>query len=240
MFDKYFEVFLADTPESKEIHYSIRYKVYCEEMGFENKDDFPLEQEFDEYDSHSAHFIVRQKQSGQWIATMRLIFKNDQLLPIEQHGILDKPIDKNDWGKTVEVSRLCVIKEIRRVLDGNPLYGLTDENKETDKVKQLNNHHGINRRIIWGMLSAGSEYCYVNNILNWYSMTPTPLAKILQKGGFNMSRIGKPVYHRGERYPYKNDVFETFHNEIWRTDYKNGYYTFSESELFRKLEEKAA
>ncbi len=37
MFDDHFEVFLADTRESKEIHYSIRYQVYCEEMGFENK-----------------------------------------------------------------------------------------------------------------------------------------------------------------------------------------------------------
>ncbi|MGZ8186120.1 MAG: GNAT family N-acyltransferase, partial [Methylobacter sp.] len=81
MFDDHFEFFLADTDESKEIHYSIRYQVYCEEMGFENKDDFPLEQEFDEYDNHSTHFIVRHKPTGHWVGAMRLIFKNGQPLP---------------------------------------------------------------------------------------------------------------------------------------------------------------
>ena len=62
MFDQHYEVLLADTPKSKAIHYGIRYQVYCEEMGFENKADFPQEQEFDHYDDHAAHFIVRTKQ----------------------------------------------------------------------------------------------------------------------------------------------------------------------------------
>ena len=61
MFDQHYEVLLADTPESKAIHYSIRYKVYCEEMGFENKDNFHQKQEVDNYDQHSVHFIVRTK-----------------------------------------------------------------------------------------------------------------------------------------------------------------------------------
>lgn len=244
MFDENFEVFLADTNESKEIHYSIRYQVYCEEMGFENKDDFPLGHEFDEYDNHSIHFIVRHKQSKQWIGSIRLILKNDQLLPIERHCILDEPIDKN-WGrKTVEVSRVCVIKGIRRrVSDANALCGITDENEdinETDKVKLLHNYHRINRTIIWGMLNACLEYCYFNNIQNWYSMTPTPLAKIMERGGFKMLRAGEPIYHKGERYPFKRDVFETYHNEIWRNDYKNGYRKFSELKFSRMLGEIAA
>jgi N-acyl amino acid synthase of PEP-CTERM/exosortase system len=240
MFDDYFEVYLADTLESKEIHYSIRYQVYCEEMGFENKDDFPMEQEFDEYDNNSEHFIVRHKQSGQWIGAMRLINKTNQLLPIEQHCFLNKSIDK----KSVEVSRLCVIKGIRRRnSDTIPPYGLTEDNseiKETEKIKLLHNHQRACRSIIWGLLNAGSEYCFENNITDWYSMTPTPLAKILQKGGFNMLKIGQPISHRGERFPFKNDVFETFHNEIWRKEFKNGYLKFSESKIFRKWEDKAA
>jgi N-acyl amino acid synthase of PEP-CTERM/exosortase system len=83
MFDNNFEVFLADTPESKAIHYSIRYQVYCEEMGFENKDNFPLEQEFDEYDSQSTHFIVRTRLTGHWVGAIRMVFNTDHFLPID-------------------------------------------------------------------------------------------------------------------------------------------------------------
>ena len=89
---------------------------------------------------------------------MRLIFKNDQLLPIEKHCTLDEPIDKNEGKQSVEVSRVCVVKEIRRrVSDTNPPSGITDENEEineTDKIKLLHNHHRINRTIIWGMFNA--------------------------------------------------------------------------------------
>lgn len=246
MFDNHFEVFLADTPESKEIHYSIRYQVYCEEMGFENKDDLPSEQEFDEFDNHSAHFIARHKKSGKWIGAMRLIFKNDQVLPIERHCILDEPIDKSLTQITVELSRLCVIKEIRRrVSDANPPCGIGDEKqdiKEAGKVKQFHDHHRVNRSIIWGLLNAAIVYCYSNNIENWYFITTTALAKVLRKGGFNMLNIGEPCYHNGERFPFKKDVFETYNNEIWRNDFMNGYgyRVFSEWEDKRKLEVKAA
>ena len=55
-----------------------------------------------------------------------------------------------------------------------------------------------------------------------------------------MLRIGEPCYHNGERYPFKKDVVETYHNEIWRKDYKNGYRIFSELKFSRMLGEMAA
>ena len=64
-FDSNFEVFLADTLEGKQIHYNLRYQVYCDEMGFEDKDSFPDKMESDEWDDNSVHFIVRHRASGQ-------------------------------------------------------------------------------------------------------------------------------------------------------------------------------
>ncbi|MBS3963093.1 MAG: GNAT family N-acetyltransferase, partial [Methylomonas sp.] len=66
-FDSNFEVVLADTFESKLINYNIRYQVYCDEMGFEDKDVFPDEIEFDEWDKNSVHFLVRHKSSENWL-----------------------------------------------------------------------------------------------------------------------------------------------------------------------------
>jgi N-acyl amino acid synthase of PEP-CTERM/exosortase system len=237
MFDNYFEVFLADTQESKEINYSIRYQVYCEEMGFENKDNFPLEQEFDAYDNHSSHFIIRHKRSGQWVGAMRLIFKAEKLLPIEQHCLLNEKINKCDVAKSVELSRLCLIQEIRRRCnDIDPPHGITDDRneiKETDKIKLFNNSR-INRSIIWGLIYAASKYSYRNNIPNWYFLTTHSLEKVLRKGGLNMLSIGDPCHHKGVRHPFKMNAFDTYQSEIWKDDYKNGYRKFSDLNLIEK------
>jgi N-acyl amino acid synthase of PEP-CTERM/exosortase system len=235
MFDDYFEVYLADTLESKEIHYSIRYQVYCEEMGFENKDDFPLAREFDEYDNQSVHFIVRHKHSGQWVGAMRLIIKKDQLLPIEKYCALNEPICNNVMHKTVELSRLCVLKEVRRRFnDIDPPHGICDESQnitETNTVKLLKNHRQCNRSIIWGLLNAATEYCYSANIKNWYFITTSVLERVLRKGQFNMQSIGEPCIHNGERFPFKKDVIDTYQNEVWRKDFKSGYRLFSQMDV---------
>jgi N-acyl amino acid synthase of PEP-CTERM/exosortase system len=232
MFDNHYEVFLADTRESKEINYSIRYQTYCEEMGFENKDDFPRELEFDDHDQHSAHFIVRHKSTGHWVGAMRLIFQSSQPLPIAQYCNLKDKIDKNDTKQSVELSRLCVVKEVRRSFaDIAPPNGIENKSeviKEAYKEKLSHEQQKDNRSIIWGLFNAVTEYCYANNIQTWYFITTTALAKILRKGGCNILNIGVPCYHKGKRYPFKKDVLDTYHNETWRNNYKNGYQIFSE------------
>jgi N-acyl amino acid synthase of PEP-CTERM/exosortase system len=241
MFDDYFEVFLADTAESKAIHYSIRYQVYCEEMGFENKEDFPMEQEFDEYDDHSAHFIVRNKQTSQWVGAMRLIYKNHRQLPIEKLCKLNEPMGNRKKYNTVELSRLCVLKEVRRRFnDIDPPHGLYDELKDeeykSDNVKLLINHRRSNRSIIWGLLNAATVYCYSTGIKNWYFITTSALEKVLRKGQFNMLNIGEPCFHNGERFPFKKHVADTYKNEPWRKDYSRGYGLYSEIDVAKKVE----
>ena len=232
MFDDHFEIFLADTREGKEINYSIRYRVYCEEMGFENKDNFPSEQEFDEYDDDAAHFIVRHRSTKEWVGAVRLTFPIDQTLPLEKHCKIHEQIDKSQTNRLVEFSRLCLIKEIRRrSSDICPPLGIEDETKsfkETDKVKLFQNNHRMDRSIIWGLMSAAADYCYHHDIPYVYFLTTNALAKILSRGGLNMMLIGDPCHFRGERYPYKMNVHETCHYEAWKKDYKNGYGLFSD------------
>lgn len=243
MFDDHFEVFLADTPESKKINYSIRYQVYCEEMGFENKDDFPLEQEFDQYDDYATHFIVRHKLTGGWVGAVRLTFPIDQTLPLEKHCKIHEQIEKSQTDRLVEFSRLCLIKEIRRgFIDIHPPHGIEDETnsiKETDKVKLFHNNRRTNRKIIWGLINAAADYCYHHDIPNVFFLTTNALAKILCNGGLNMRLIGDPCYHNGERYPYMMNVAETCHYEAWKKDYKNSYGLFSEFELLYNLQKVA-
>ena len=71
MFDQHFQVILADTERTKEIYYSLRYRVYCLERQFENPNAYPDKKECDRYDSGSAQFLVRSIESGEWLAGMR-------------------------------------------------------------------------------------------------------------------------------------------------------------------------
>jgi N-acyl amino acid synthase of PEP-CTERM/exosortase system len=237
MLNDHCEIFLADTPESKEIHYKIRYDVYCDEMGFENKADFPQEMERDENDDEgkSVHFIARNKITGQWIGAMRLIFKQDGLLPIEQSCELKEDIIANDLENAVELSRLCLIKDIRRRFkDIDPPHGIAEDEmqqKPNNKVVPMPSHRQFSRMVLWGLLHAAVEYGHTNKIKNSYFMTTTALAKILGRGGLNLINIGGPCEHKGERFPFRMDTEEVYQSDAWKKDFSCGYSLFSEQSV---------
>jgi N-acyl amino acid synthase of PEP-CTERM/exosortase system len=235
MFDDNFEVFLADTPESEEIHYSIRYQVYCEEMGFENKEDFPSEQEFDEYDSHSTHFIVRTRQTGQWVGAMRMIFKKDQLLPLEKHCTLNATIKEDIFNRSIEISRLCLVKDIRRrSTDIDPPLGLGEDGNEIkaeDNVIPFHRRKHAERSIIWGLFRAAALHSKERDIKKWYFLGTNALARIICKTGCNMKLIGESCNINGERFPFEMIVNEILSNSLWLNDFKNGYSLYSGLEM---------
>jgi N-acyl amino acid synthase of PEP-CTERM/exosortase system len=234
MFDDHFDVYLADTAESKSIHYNIRYQVYCEEMGFEDKNAFDSAHECDEWDqSSTAHFIVRHKASNAWVGAIRLIENSHHLeFPVNIHCDLDQGIPHSSNELSVEVSRLCVVKEIRRrISDGEPPTGLYDERKDQlDSLfaeNQFKNKR-INRSVIWGLLYAAAYYCKINNLSNWYFMTTLGLAKILSQKGMILDSIGQPCNHNGVRFPYKMNVNQILTIPIWQEGYKTGFLNYSD------------
>lgn len=237
MFDSHFEVFLADTEESKKIHYKIRYQVYCEEMGFENKEDFPDEMEFDDDDVRATHFLVRNKITNKWVGAMRLINKGNELLPIEQSCNINEKINTNFF-ETVEMSRLCLIKDVRRGKDLDPPHGVMDDSnsiQDTAKVKSISNQNKLNRLIFWGMIYAASEFCYKNNIQFCYFLTTLILAKLMSRGGINLVGVGDPIEHKGQRYPYKLDTIKTFQSDMWDEGFGEGFTLYSELEKIHSL-----
>ena len=115
VFDRHFEAFLADTEPARETHYRIRYQVYCRDTGWEPAERFPDQMERDEHDASSVAFLVRRHRSKGWIATMRLIRKPLEELPISCFTNL-RPgrLPASAGGRTVELSRLAVVKKYRR------------------------------------------------------------------------------------------------------------------------------
>lgn len=230
-FDNNFEVFLADTPESKEIHYNLRYRVYCEEMGFEDKELFQNQMESDEWDDFAVHFLVRHKVLGFWIGGMRLVYENNNSFPFEQWSKSHQKIENEAERYAVEMSRLCVIKEARKFNSKRfAPFGLPNEQvaDDLDNVKSIFNYKNHSRSLMWGLIRAAAVYSYESNIDNWYFVVAPALAHFLNKGGLNLTQIGEPCDHRGLRTPYRLTVENVLANPLWMSDYKNNYRLFSE------------
>jgi Acetyltransferase (GNAT) domain len=102
-----------DDPLLNEV-YRLRYKVYCEEWGFERKEDHPGGIERDDFDAHSIHFVAIRKADRKLIGTTRIILHSNMGFPIEAHCHIHENILKSDKANWGEISRLAVSKEFRK------------------------------------------------------------------------------------------------------------------------------
>ena len=231
LFDRQYEVFLADTEASKNIHYNIRYQVYCDEMGYEDSSAFPDKLEFDEWDDHSAHFMVRHRQTGYWIGAVRLVHHRDCQFPFENWTQAEQKFSTNDYVSAVEMSRLCVLKDARKFAVkrfasfSDPI---RHEHSADNKVTSLFEHRNQQRKIMWGLNRAAVMYAKQNNIKCWYILVAPALAAFIRKERFKLTQIGKPCDHRGLRTPYRLDMDDILVNRLWDHDYKLGYRLYSE------------
>ena len=86
-FNKYFEVLFANTESLRQESFRIRHRVYCEELGWEPKQDNGLET--DPCDDYSFALLLVHKRTGQYAGTARLVIsppeKPEKQLPFEMH-----------------------------------------------------------------------------------------------------------------------------------------------------------
>ena len=212
MFDTYFEAFLADNPIGKEIHYRIRYQVYCSETGWENPLAFPDQMEKDSFEDHAAHFIVRTRATGDWIAAMRLVVGPLDQLPVSHFATIDEKLlasfmsgtPVEDQKHSVEVSRLCVVSQYRRRAHERNTPFQVPWNPE-DSSPLVPTSPTERRRAPWlmlGMFRAAVDYSAENGIRFWFFLIADSLARILQSLGIELQLIGPGTEHRGIRRPY--------------------------------------
>ena len=112
MFDENFRVCFADTPFGVALHQRIRYQVFCLDKGFEDPGAFSATRETDAWDARSAHFIVQDLNSRQWVAATRLVLPRPQMdLPVQKTADLHATLC-SDLGDAVgEISRFCIISQ---------------------------------------------------------------------------------------------------------------------------------
>jgi N-acyl amino acid synthase of PEP-CTERM/exosortase system len=136
MFDERYEVVLADTASSRDIYYRLRYRVFCEETGFEDARRFGNQRERDRYDDYAVRFPVRGKRRNRWLAAARLVIGPADFLPVNrvaEIGLDDAPPE-------------TIIAEFSRLLIRND-YRTPTESGEAEP------------EVLLGLIRAAREYC---------------------------------------------------------------------------------
>lgn len=205
-FEKYFRVKLATTEKLRNDVYGIRYRVYCEEFGFENPSEFPNGLESDEYDAQSIHCLVEHISSGQPAGCVRMVptleHSPDAPLPLEKYCAhsLDKDFInglKLDRSTICEISRLAVDARFRR----RPGETTTRFGKPDDFTPSEDELRTLPFIAISAYLAA-TALTEATGRTNAFAMMEPFLPRLLKRSGLHFMRAGADIEYHGKRAAY--------------------------------------
>lgn len=201
-----FKLVRADTEELRGKAYRLRYKVYCDENGFEwtNPEQYI---ETDGYDDRSVHYILMHRVSGETVGTLRVVLPNDdhpsQSLPVQQS--CDHPLLQDDLRilSLCEISRFCTAPRFRqREGDGRYLSSYSAQDIGSGYVQ---NSLVFARRTIpyapAALMQGAFEAALQARIMDCVWMVEPAHIPSLHMLGFPYSALGPKVDHHGGLQP---------------------------------------
>lgn len=221
-FQQFFEIVPADTDELREAVYRIRYQVYCQEMHFENEDAFPDGREIDQFDSHSAHALLRHRPSGDYAGCVRLVMNrsnaHEPQLPLEHHcgDSLDQTtlniasLDRRTFG---EISRLAITSRFRK----RPGEAETPHGVGEEAVTFTPSERRVFPHIALGLYLAAAGISLKRGMDTILVMMEPRLARHLRYFGIHFIQAGDVVDFHGMRGPFyitRDSLFEHIRPEI--------------------------
>jgi N-acyl amino acid synthase of PEP-CTERM/exosortase system len=209
-FQEYFELEMASTPEQMESVYRIRYRVYCEEFGYEPVESFPTDQEMDAFDAHSSHCLVTHKSTGMPAGCARLVHVSEQtLMPMEKFcsSSLDEKIMSSYEDKRAtmcEFSRLAVDGAFRRRTgELASRFGEISSLDCTQREKRTFSVIAVATILAAFAMSdrIGRPHCF--------AMMEPFLPRLLRRSGIVVHPAGREIDYHGVRAPYFFETHET-------------------------------
>jgi N-acyl amino acid synthase of PEP-CTERM/exosortase system len=204
VYDRYFTVIGADTPELLDLAYRLRYQVYCIENGFEDPARCSDHREVDDDDDRSAHVLLVHRRSGAVAGTARIILPlpgdTHRPLPIERFL---NPADRLVFhtfppNRTAEVSRFAVSKEFRR-RRGEEVYADACVSGPVDGA--VTGERRLMPYVTFGLLRGILGMCLEHGITHLAALMEPALVRILTRLGIHFERLGGLVEHRRMRQP---------------------------------------
>jgi len=238
-FRQNFEIITADTDELLEQVFRLRYQVLCIEKRLPDFDfkHYPNRLEKDDYDSHSAHILLRHRSSNEFIGTVRLILADtmrpQKKLPIELHGQLDPAlcdIQALPRRRMAEISRFLITEQFDRRKGNRRERTGSDHNV----ISREKDRRGGDRRsevnIALALVAGVMRMSANHDIRYWFSVMDPSLNRLLGFYGLGFDPIGPPVNYHGIRRSYHARVDDVMtkiydrHREVWEFVTERGTY----------------
>lgn len=203
-FRRYFAVVPATTAALREETYRIRYQVYVEELGWEDKAMFPDGYEKDAYDQEAVACLLKHRATGQFIGCVRLVLipaGNPSRFPFEKAmASHDSTLDgySRDWRDAAgEISRVAVVSQFRR---------RRDERHQPDSIPDDGGHTSPERRVFphiaIGLYLGAAALGLSRGLNRVFAIMEPRLARRLRTYGIEFDAVGDPIEHHGTRIPY--------------------------------------
>tara|TARA_R110001599_G_scaffold353742_2_gene596076 strand:+ start:61954 stop:62694 length:741 start_codon:yes stop_codon:yes gene_type:complete len=202
-FLSYFDIYFVSTPAMLDDLARIRYRVYCEEFGYEDKSAFPDGLELDEFDSQALHCMVVHKGSGTPAGCVRVVKTvGDAPLPFEKY--CSDSLDANFFRinhmpreTMCEVSRLAVDGPFRRRAGEQATrYGgihISDLSQQEKRTFPL---------IAVSCFLAATALTDLMSNTNAFAMMEPFLPRMLARSGIKFTKVGQDIDYHGLRAPY--------------------------------------
>ena len=224
---------VSDQKQLKDV-YKLRFKVYCEEWGFERPEKYPGRQETDEFDKHSVHFAAMD-DSGKMVGTIRLILFSPDGFPLEKHCDVDISAEGVSVESTAEVSRLIISKDYRKRTEDKYIYGPDEErrviggydpsyNYSANNNRRAEDRYGYGRpsngrlrnemeaekrnrhELVTALYKAVYHESKRRQLTHWYAVMTKGLVALLNRYGIRFQAIADPVDYHGIRTPYLGEI----------------------------------
>ncbi|MGH1373987.1 MAG: PEP-CTERM/exosortase system-associated acyltransferase [Cellvibrionaceae bacterium] len=205
-FHKFFDVSVASSQTQKNSVFSIRYRVYCDEFGFESIEEFPDQIEFDEYDPQSTHCLITHRPTGKPAGCVRMVptYSTEVRDPLPFEKYCADSLDRDFLTQIsparetmCEISRLAVDGDFRkRAGERRNRCGITEEFQSTEEERRTFPLIAVSAFLASTALTNLTRRCDV------FMMTEPFLPRLLERSGIVVRRAGKDVDYHGVRAPY--------------------------------------
>jgi len=223
----------SDEKELAEI-FKLRYKVYCQEWGFDKHLNHSDEKITDIFDENAIHFAALD-ETQKIVGAIMLILKSPEGYPIEKYCELDINKDEIPPENVAEISRLVIHRNYRKRAEDKYIYGHDEERRSIGSFDFPQTYPGQNRysrraddkyrpkrntrrpnesysdkrrrhEVVISLYKA--LYCESKRrkLTHWYSFMTQGILNLLISFGFEFQEIGDPVDYHGIRTPYLGEI----------------------------------
>jgi N-acyl amino acid synthase of PEP-CTERM/exosortase system len=205
-YHKTFSLVEANTEALRQKAFHLRYKVFCEENGYEAPPSACAYIEHDLYDDRAVHYLLVHKLSGETAGTLRVVLPNDEKpgesFPVQL--LCDHPFLKQD-SRTLtlcEISRFCMARRFRkRPEDGQLLSSYSAPDIGPGKLRGMS----FTRRVIpyapAALLQGAFESALNARIMDCVWLVEPAHLPSLTKIGFTYRVLGPRVEYAGGLQP---------------------------------------